>query len=795
VKAGHGLRGEYFAGRGLKKLLFVRNDPQVAYDWGETSPHPALTPWGREFSVRWTGRLRVAKGQTYQIFTSTDDGVRVWLDGKLVVDRWFDQSGGDHSAEVKLEGGKAYDLKVEYYNGTGRAAAMLAWQAAGVAKQAIPHENLLLPENAAGQSGSGQQGVITLPTPSTDVGPAFERVLQSDRTGLRGEYFEDRELKEAGFVRIDPTIDFNFHAENPPDPTSPAEGSVRWTGMIEARHSEEYRFHVEVHRRVRLWVDDQLVIDQWKGEGGEYTSAKVALVAGKKVPFKLEYTSPDGFMICRVRWSSASTPRDVVPPEAFSLAGDEKLARPVVALLSPEANSLAAAPTAIKLAAAAMTPNGKISKVEFFDRTKRIGTATNSVSGTEHGTIYEIVWENPEAGVYNIWVRLTDSAGVTALTEPQVLTVTGKGDGTLTSPWGDFYIGNNEFKSAGTAGVKAGGDAGKTFTIGEAVGTLVSEGEHDAGHFIVQSLVGDGQIVARVAELDPADPNAGAMAGVTLRESLKNRCKQFSMLYGIPVTDPVVSFVRRPEAWRNPFPTERQVGGPYWLKLARHGNLVHAYTSQDGKNWDLMGSEKFEAAPQAYVGLVAFSQDRAKPAKAVFDHVEVTPGSPALESTAKGFLTRGGTFVAAEVFEIDESFVRYNRDNRTGSIPLKDVARVLFKPMLAEHADKLSGGRTGALMTNGDFFEGEVKGLKDGHASVSSVLFGPRRIWVHEDLVAVVMNEASAAKALFEVEMRDGSVFRGKSLREEKGEVVVEDVSVGGVRVPVSAVVEMRSGE
>jgi PA14 domain/Bacterial Ig domain len=792
VKPGHGLRGEYFAGRGLKKLLFVRNDPQVAYDWGETSPHPALTPFGREFSVRWTGRLRAERGDTYQIVTSTDDGARVWLDGKLIIDRWFDQTGADNSAEVKLEAGRAYDLRVEYYNGTGRAAATLAWSSANLARQAIPHENLLLPDGAGETAGAPPR--LSVPTASTDAGPAFDRVLQSDRTGLRAEYFEDRDLQDLRFVRIDPAIDFNFHSENPPDPTAPAEGSVRWTGMIEARQSEEYRFHVEVHRRARLWVDGQLVIDQWKGEGGEYTSSKVALAAGKKVPFKLEYTSPDGFMICRVRWSSASTPRDVVPPEAFSLAADEKVARPVVALMSPEANALEAAPSSIKLVAAALSPNGKVIKVEFFDRTKLIGTATNSVSGTDNGSLYEVIWEKPAAGVYQLWVRLTDAAGVTALAEPQTLTVTGKGDGTLRAPWGDFFISNGEFKEPldATAGVK-GGDEGRTYTIDGALGTLVSEGEHDAGQFVVQSLVGDGQIVARLASMEPGDPNAGAMAGITLREGLRNRCKQFSLLYGTPVEDPVVSFVRRQEHWMNPATTERQIGGPYWLKLARHGNRVHAYTSADGKSWDLLGTEKYEAAPQAFVGLVAFSRDHNKPATAAFDHVEVTAGAPAMESSTKGFLTRGGTFVAAEVLEIDDNFVHYNRDNRSCSIPVKDVARVLFKPMLTEYAEKLAGGRTGALMTNGDFFEGEVKGLKDGHVSVSSVLFGPRRIWVHEELVAVVLKDPSPVAAAWEVATRDGSVYRAKSVKEEKGEVVVEDASVGTVRVGAGSVVGMKA--
>jgi len=177
----------------------------------------------------------------------------------------------------------------------------------------------------------------------------------------------------------------------------------------------------------------------------------------------------------------------------------------------------------------------------------------------------------------------------------------------------------------------------------------------------------------------------------------------------------------------------------------------------------------------------------------VFDHVEVTPGSPALASSARGFLTRGGTFVAADVSQVDDSFVHYHRNNKAHTIPAKDVSRVLFKPLLAEHAEMLAEGRTGALMSNGDFVQGEVRAVKEGQAEVSSVLFGLRRMPVNEDLVAVVMNELAPVKAAFELVARDGSVYRSASVREEKGEVVLEDGSVGRVKLPAQAVTEIRA--
>src|SRR5258708_16351 len=83
-KPGHGLRGEYFVGRNLQRLLLTRTDPAIDYNWTQTLPHPSLVPQSREFSVRWTGQLRPEKSEIYTLITNTDDGVRVYLDGKLI---------------------------------------------------------------------------------------------------------------------------------------------------------------------------------------------------------------------------------------------------------------------------------------------------------------------------------------------------------------------------------------------------------------------------------------------------------------------------------------------------------------------------------------------------------------------------------------------------------------------------------------------------------------------------------------------------------------------------------------
>jgi len=123
---GHGLRGEYYDNRDLKgNSVLTRVDEQVSFNWGTGSPDPKLPE--DNFSVRWTGRLVAPKSGVYEIGLATDDGVRFWLDGKLLIDSWHDRGVTLDTVDVKLEGGKQYDIRIEYYEHFGEAAAFLLW--------------------------------------------------------------------------------------------------------------------------------------------------------------------------------------------------------------------------------------------------------------------------------------------------------------------------------------------------------------------------------------------------------------------------------------------------------------------------------------------------------------------------------------------------------------------------------------------------------------------------------------------------------------------------------------------
>jgi beta-glucosidase len=123
----HGLRGEYFANRSLGGTpAFVRRDTSILFEWAMGSPDPSLPRDG--FSIRWTGALRPDVTGEYSLGAATDDGVRVWLDGKLLIDSWYERGALLDRVTMRLEAGKSYDLKIEYYENSGWSYAALVWQ-------------------------------------------------------------------------------------------------------------------------------------------------------------------------------------------------------------------------------------------------------------------------------------------------------------------------------------------------------------------------------------------------------------------------------------------------------------------------------------------------------------------------------------------------------------------------------------------------------------------------------------------------------------------------------------------
>lgn len=246
-------KGEYFNNMTLSgQPAFVRDDPAINFDWSTGSPASGI-PADR-FSVRWTRTLNFTSGN-YRFDVFSDDGVRLWVNNVLLIDQWRDQSEGRFSANANLSGPTT--IRLEYFENVGRAAVSLSWN----------------PPGGSPITNPGTGGVTT--------------------GAWLGEYYNNMNFIGAPTVtRNDAAIDFNW-GEGSPAPGIPADRfAVRWTRLANVT-AGNYRFDVFSDDGVRLWVNNQLIIDQWRDQVAGNFSATVALPSGN-VPIRLEYFENTG---------------------------------------------------------------------------------------------------------------------------------------------------------------------------------------------------------------------------------------------------------------------------------------------------------------------------------------------------------------------------------------------------------------------------------------------------------------------------------------------------------------------
>jgi len=115
-----GLQGEYFANMKFEgEPVVTRNDRKIDFNWDEKPPKGLAA---NEFSVRWTGKLAVPETGTYIFALSGDDGYKLYINNKLLIDKWEDQALTTTKSKLLLKSGENYDIKLEYYQNKGEAS-------------------------------------------------------------------------------------------------------------------------------------------------------------------------------------------------------------------------------------------------------------------------------------------------------------------------------------------------------------------------------------------------------------------------------------------------------------------------------------------------------------------------------------------------------------------------------------------------------------------------------------------------------------------------------------------------
>jgi hypothetical protein len=154
---------------------------------------------------------------------------------------------------------------------------------------------------------------------NTYTGDVWSFTTAKEGGGVRGDYYRGMNFENHVLTRTDPQIDFNWGDPGGPDPAvGNDQFSARWTGEVEAAFTETYTFYATGDDGVRLWVDGQQLVNGWIDQGATEYSGVIDLVAGQTYSLVMEYYENGGGTTAELRWSSASTPKQIIPQAALS---------------------------------------------------------------------------------------------------------------------------------------------------------------------------------------------------------------------------------------------------------------------------------------------------------------------------------------------------------------------------------------------------------------------------------------------------------------------------------------------
>jgi RHS repeat-associated protein len=146
---GTGLAAVYYDNMDWTGTFIQRTDATINFNWGTGSPDAAIG--ADTFSAVWTGQVQPQYSETYTFYTNTDDGVRLWVNGQLLVDFPQDQAPTERSGQITLSGGVKYNLRMEYFENGGGAVAELRWSSGSTPKAIIPQSQLYPTDTTAPQ--------------------------------------------------------------------------------------------------------------------------------------------------------------------------------------------------------------------------------------------------------------------------------------------------------------------------------------------------------------------------------------------------------------------------------------------------------------------------------------------------------------------------------------------------------------------------------------------------------------------------------------------------------------------
>ncbi len=290
--AGSGIQAQYFSDANLETFVAAQNETGLSLDWGTASPLGSLNP--DQFSARFNGQIEARFTETHNFTLSADGGVRLWINGIKVIDRWNDSLVANASASVDLISGRRYDIQLEYRETTGPANLDLKWSAASLPIESIPTSQLF----------AGERGTI-------------ERRVYSNISGSQITNLTSAAAYPNSPTSVSTLANFevvNGAADNYGQSIS---------GLLHPSTTGEYEFYIAGDETAELWLSNAAdpsgsqrialvsaatTARNWTASPGQQ-SASITLVAGQSYAIQVlhkESTGPDHVAVGWKRPGSSS---------------------------------------------------------------------------------------------------------------------------------------------------------------------------------------------------------------------------------------------------------------------------------------------------------------------------------------------------------------------------------------------------------------------------------------------------------------------------------------------------------
>ncbi|KKQ97620.1 MAG: PA14 domain-containing protein [Candidatus Woesebacteria bacterium GW2011_GWB1_39_12] len=279
--SGTGLMGYYYSGKDFQAFKIARIDAQVNFNWGISAPSSNIG--SDNFAVRWVGQVETPVSGDYIFSTRSDDGLRLFINNQLIINQWNNHSPTDHyGGAIRLEAGKKYNIILEYYENTGGSTIQLYWSYPNQVRQIIPQQRLY-------------------------------NLYALSNGGLRGNYYSGIGYGTLRVSNIDSQVNYNWGLNSPNPALSTDYFSILWLGQITPPTTGLYTFYTNTDDGVRLFVNNQLLINNWTVHSPFENTASVYLEGGKKYNLLLEYYENQGGASIQLSWSYPGQTKQIIP--------------------------------------------------------------------------------------------------------------------------------------------------------------------------------------------------------------------------------------------------------------------------------------------------------------------------------------------------------------------------------------------------------------------------------------------------------------------------------------------------